>query len=73
MPFTPQTKRYELKEVPLENNGTRDVMVYQDEYGDCALGFALDMSNALSIDKERYPFDVAIIAALGFPTEGEEA
>ncbi len=69
MPFKPQTKRFALVPVEPGKEKDTDVRLDQEENGWLYLAF-VDESSHLSLD---YPNDRAIIAALGFPTEGEEA
>jgi len=70
MPFKPRTKRFALVPVEPGNEQDTDVRIEQDIIGNLELlGWEDDAFRLIVIAKG----DQAIIAALGFPTEGEEA
>lgn len=71
MPFKPQTKRFALVPVEPGKEQITDVELHQDEDGDVKmLLWPSDSKDYFFVDEE---LERPIIAALGFPTEGEEA
>jgi hypothetical protein len=68
MPFKPQTKRFALVPVEPGKEKIADVEVHQNDDGDACIQFPASGSCCVFLD-----ISPAVIAALGFPTEGEEA